>query len=365
MRGFVALGFAVAACAQPAASPRRVEPDASAARDAAPEAAAEIPEAGAPIATVAPAAAPEDRALRTLASGFDRIDAIALDESDAYVLARAASAWRLWRVPKRGGAAARIDDFHADSIGIAVDDGYYYVATAALISEAIQGGAFRTSVYGRVVGVSKVGGARVTIFDGLRGAFFGVVSDGANVYWPSGVVDGVGGVTYDGVMKGSASPARAAFFAMKQGGVRSVAVDASGVYWTLTGRFDERARAWPNGSVVRAPVTGGAETKLATTGAEPRAIALDDAAVYWIEKDGALVRLPKAGGAHAVFAEHVDRFALDPARVCWSSGAAVLSKPKGGGDGTSVDAGAPVTALAVDAAFVYVGVAGELRRAPK
>ncbi len=298
--------------------------------------------------------------------GLDPIEAIALDESDAYVLTRAApGTWRLYRVAKRGGVASRLDDFHAETVSLAVDEHAFYVATATRISEAIQGGAFRTSAYGRVVVAPKVGGGRATIFDGLRAAY-GVTVAGASVYWLSGAVDGIGSLTVDSIMKGRASGGGAAYVAMKQIGATSVAADGAAVYFTVAGRFDAGKRTWPPGAIVRAPTSAGKPATLATTGEQPRAIAIDDAAVFWIEQAGSLRRVAKSGGAATLVVDKVDRFVLDGARVAWSRGATIAATPKTGGDAAvRWESAAPVTAIAVDAAFVYFAAGGELRRAPK
>lgn len=340
----------------------RAELDASVAF--APIDAAAIPEASPPM-IVADASDPP-REPQMIANGLDPIEAIALDESDAYILTRSApGAWRLYRIAKRGGVAARLDDFHAESVSVAVDDHAFYIATAQPISEAIQGGNFRTSAYGRVVVAPKVGGGRATIFDGLRAAY-GVAVHGENVYWLSGAVDGSGGVTVDSIMKGRTSGGGATHFAMKQIGATSVTADGTAVYFAVAGRFDDRKHAWPAGAILRAAISGGAPSTLAATAEQPHAIALDDAAVYWIDRRGALSRVAKSGGPAALVADKVERFALDGARVYAASGGVITARAKSGGDVVARwESAAPVTAIAIDGAFVYFASGGELRRAPK
>jgi hypothetical protein len=349
-----------AACGEPRVAERAfVGADAAPPPSAAIDAAADASDAAGEASIAPPVPEPRSREPVTIATGLEKVVSIALDESDAWVLARAATAWRLWRVPKRGGAASRVDDFHADAVSIAVDANSLFVATAALISEAIQGGAFRTSAYGRVLAASKTDSTRTTVFDGLRGAR-AVATDGTNVYWASGPSDVTGSFAYDAVMKWRAGTA-AAFFATKQLVPRSIAADATGVYWSVTGRFDDKKKAWPAGAIVRG--SGAAPSTLTTTGGEPRDVALDDTSVYWLEDDR-LARVAKSGGTRASVADKVERFAVDARGVCIARGATIELAPRGG-EASRWDAGADVTAVALDASFVYFAAAGELRRAPR
>ena len=71
----------------------------------------------------------------------------------------------------------------------------------------------------------------------------------------------------------------------------SMAVDSSGVYWTLDDRKGQ------GGVVESAPLDGGASFMLARGQRKPRAIALDRANVYWVDEgvnsDGAVMKARK------------------------------------------------------------------------
>jgi hypothetical protein len=72
-----------------------------------------------------------------------------------------------------------------------------------------------------------------------------------------------------------------------QYGPRSIAVDATAVYWANSG--DNSG----NGSAMKMPLDGGTPVTLAADRSAPISIAVDDAFVYWIEGPGTVMKISK------------------------------------------------------------------------
>ena len=173
--------------------------------------------------------------------------------------------------------------------------------------------------------------------------------------------------------------ARSSPLAAGQPGPDAIAVDATHVYWINDA----------SGELLRAPKAGGAPTVLATKQSvdAPRhaaALAVDESSVYWLttgtrEKhgaDGAVMKLPKAGGEPVVLAGDQRRPAalvLSGAEVLWlrpkasdapddeeadgaapaDAGAAVMRVKKQGGKPAVVAAAEEPCALTAEKDWVY------------
>lgn len=73
--------------------------------------------------------------------------------------------------------------------------------------------------------------------------------------------------------------------------VAVVAADETDAYWIRSGPDSASAA-----QIVRASRAGGAVTVLAS-GVDAQGIAVDEAFAYWVQRDGVVMRVPKAGGA--------------------------------------------------------------------
>jgi hypothetical protein len=158
----------------------------------------------------------------------------------------------------------------------------------------------------------------------------------------------------------------------------SVAADATYVYWTNGGMaacatLSGTCGGKGDGSVLRAPRTGGAPTILAGGLCGPNGIAVDGNSAYLVDTgDGAIVKIPLAGGSPTVLAmgSFLGSLAIDSANVYFteadSSGlhGSIVKVPIAGGapvvlatgfapDLTNFGCGASPPTLAVDSRNVY------------
>lgn len=135
----------------------------------------------------------------------------------------------------------------------------------------------------------------------------------------------------------------------------ALAVDTSAVYWT--------SDAYPGGSLMKLPKSGGAAVALATTSRSPFGLALDSSNVYWGEvanspDAGAILSLPLGvdGGAPSFLApEGATALVVTGSTLCFATSDVVGCMPVTGGTPTilnTVQSGW-VYAMAADATNVY------------
>jgi hypothetical protein len=133
-----------------------------------------------------------------------------------------------------------------------------------------------------------------------------------------------------------------------------IAADAKNVYWTTWRPID------PNGTVKRAPLSGGVPVML-TTDVGPGAIAVDATSLYWASpQQYTITKMPIDGHSPTVMASGSDAesafaIAVDSMNVYWTTGrGAVMQMPTGGGTPIAIasDQGFP-RGIAVDATSVY------------
>jgi len=155
--------------------------------------------------------------------------------------------------------------------------------------------------------------------------------------------------------QGSGSPVVLASGQMSAFGI---AVDGTGVYWTVS----------PHGAVMKVPIGGGSATTLAS-GAAPMAIALGSTSVYWTDVSAFTVNaVPTRGGTPTTLSTFVDGgggsyvtdITVDSTAAYWSQstngGYGVLaSVALGGGSVTTLAQGSTVYpgGIAVDSMSVY------------
>ncbi|HEY7372270.1 MAG TPA: hypothetical protein VIF57_08940 [Polyangia bacterium] len=262
---------------------------------------------------------------------------------------------------------------------VAVDGSFVYWTTATAIRRA-----------------PKAGGSATTLFSS-QGAPDTLVVDGANLYWRNAS-------TPNGIFTGPATGGQAA---MVVGGLPSAfALDADSVYWLDAGDLMlRRASKAPGGTpqmlagpgnfgllvlddqylywaetgarVRRIAKTGGDINELrpadATPGLRARWTVLDDTYIYFATdtssaQSGALMRVPKAGGAGDTLASALDTsdaIALGGDAVYWltrgDSGPGYVARiPKTGGAAAMIASGFELSiGIAVDAQYVYWTEAGD------
>lgn len=118
----------------------------------------------------------------------------------------------------------------------------------------------------------------------------GVALDATSLYWTTHTPTGG---TVKKVAKTASPPATPVTLADNQANPHRIAVAGGFVYWT------DQGDGTPNtGSVHRVSVTGGTITTYADHQPAPYAIAVDDRYVYWTDQSaGSVMRAPLAGGA--------------------------------------------------------------------
>jgi hypothetical protein len=130
--------------------------------------------------------------------------------------------------------------------------------------------------------------------------------------------------------------------ATDQGSIGGLAVDASGVYWTIRG--DEVGIG--DGAIASVTPTGGSAATLAPNQNYPGAIALAAPTAYWVNAT-TIVREAEAGGSASVMATDINNLlgiAVDSTNVYWTtagegSDGAVSMAPLGGGSAVALASG--------------------------
>jgi hypothetical protein len=109
---------------------------------------------------------------------------------------------------------------------------------------------------------------------------YAVATDGANVYWASGLSNGA-------ILQRSAAGGATITLATNQYYPNAIAVDATNVYWT-TGQGGA-------GTVMSAPIGGaGTPVTIASNQSYPAAMALNSTHIFWVNfGDGSIVSAPK------------------------------------------------------------------------
>lgn len=130
----------------------------------------------------------------------------------------------------------------------------------------------------------------------------------------------------------------------------AIAADTTTIYWAS----DQENRA---GIYARPRDGSRPATKIASTAPPTAALALDAAAVYWVDNAGKLFSIAKRGGEARKIGElepqRTTSLAIDDTHVYASTGRASLSKtPKAGGTTTKIGEGA-ITAMTADATNLY------------
>jgi hypothetical protein len=144
------------------------------------------------------------------------------------------------------------------------------------------------------------------------------------------------------------------------GGVHSIAVDATSIYWT-------------NGAstVRKLPLNGGCETVLVTGANGAAGIAVDATSVYFASPAGGTInKVPLGGGAVTVLAsgqESVQEIAINQASVFWvtfGTQSFVRTVPKAGGTVQTLAPAQYPRGIAVDDADVYWTENAYVKRVP-
>ena len=128
-----------------------------------------------------------------------------------------------------------------------------------------------------------------------------------------------------------------------------MAVDGTSVYWTNAGA----------GTVMKAPLAGGAAHTLASDQGKPYGLAVDGAAVYWVTRDGGTVMKATLDGTnpgdHRLSGQDgAVGIVLDDRSVYWTTQSTVVSAPLAGGAPMTLAVGRSLPyGLAVQGTRVY------------
>lgn len=185
---------------------------------------------------------------------------LGVDASHLYWIERGSDESRVVRMPKSGGPREVIG--HATGVrlvGLALDATHIYTASA----------------HGHVYRFAKERGALQEL-GGSTGEGATVLVDDQSVYWSTW---GQPAAIYAMPKDGSLGPyALAASLSYPLG----IAIDARSLFWTMRGVLG----ADDNGSILMRDLTSGGESRvLADRQHDPTDIAVDEAAVYWVNDD--------------------------------------------------------------------------------
>jgi len=173
-------------------------------------------------------------------------------------------------------------------------------------------------------GTCVLGRCQVAIASSQAWSYF-LAIDGTNVYWTDYGGSGGGSSTNGTVMKAPLAGGAATMLASNQGGPAGITVDPSNVYWVN----------YTSGTVMSVPINGGGQpTVIATNQIDAWGVAVVGSNVYWTIKNGndlgAVLTAPITGGAApqtiATGLNAPVNVALDSANVYWSyvSGATTI-----------------------------------------
>ena len=178
-----------------------------------------------------------------------------------------------------------------------------------------------------MIKVPIAGGTPVMLAMGATAAQlpWDVAVDGGAVYWNEYASPG-------SVMTAPVAGGAAAAVAAQQNGPRNLAIAGGNVFsinlWILGN---------DSGAVMKAPVAGGAPIALASAQDNPNGIAVDGESVYWANLGGTMVKLPIAGGAAVTLAsaQPGPQMAVDATNVYWTNIGSVddTGSRDGGGEG--------------------------------
>ena len=256
--------------------------------------------------------------LATSMAAYNNAPALALDEANVYF----AGGGAVGSVPKSGGASSMLVTGEHPGLGFArgasalfwyemdanpschCESGVIHrVPTAggtatALVSQLpfVFGLAADTAnvywIEGDSVKSVPLDGGDATVLATQQSGSTGITADGANVYWT--VDRGVGATCGMCPPPPAPQPTDSAIYRVPIGGgavstvatgyrVDSVASDGTNVYW-----LDTYAK-----TLSTAPVQGGEPTVLVADAAGSLGPVVDEHAVYWVDADGTIERMPK------------------------------------------------------------------------
>jgi hypothetical protein len=161
----------------------------------------------------------------------------------------------------------------------------------------------------------------------------GLATDGTALYWFSGATS-TEGISHTNLMSVPVVGGNPTTLASPtaEGGVPErghiLQVDSSTIYWA--------AYSGEGHGIYRMPKSGGAPTLLAAT-SDVDSIVLDQTSVYWSDQSGAVMSVPKGGGATShLFDGSYCNIAVDETSLYWSQYGRMWSMPKAGGTPTSL-----------------------------
>ena len=229
----------------------------------------------------------------------------------------------IMKVAKSGGTPEWLVPVQSQFLwGMAVANGELYYAA----SEAKPDGA--------IMKVPVSGGTPVAVVTG-RDYPASVAVDSTAVYWSEGMP---GWALATAPLAGGS----AVLLAQSEGGdyrnARAIAVDSSGLFWTVS-KSDPSVK---EAAVMKSGLQAGPATSLVSGLLEPWGILLNASVVYWTDvSDNTVSKVPSSGGDVVVLAtgENATDLAIQGDSIYWGNSSAIRKMPVSGGTPVSIVAG--------------------------
>jgi len=209
-----------------------------------------------------------------------------------------------------------------------------FLARVAIANGELYYAAFEAKPDGAIMKVPVSGGTPVTVV-GSRDYPDSVAVDSTSVYWSEGLP---GWALAKAPLTGGAAVLLAQSADGDHRGARAIAVDSSGLYWTVS----QHDASGKEAALMKSGLQAGPATSLVSGLLEPWGILLNASDVYWTDvSDYTVNKVPSSGGGVVVLAtgESASDLAIQGDSIYWGNSSAIRKMPVAGGTPVSIVTG--------------------------